>query len=89
VEEITRLTPGFISRRQEWPCCCGDACEFHGDSACGQPATSAGQRVEWEPEEEWVEFFSTHDPGPTLSICLFICRHCKQPIRVPNSDETY
>jgi len=32
VEEVTRRTPGFTSWQQdEWLCCCGDACEFHGD----------------------------------------------------------
>ena len=93
VEEITRRTPGLMSWRQEWPLCCGDACEFHGDANGGHPAASAdptreepGRRVEWEPEEEWVEFFSTPEPGATPAACLFVCRHCKRASRIPNSE---
>jgi len=93
VEEITRRTPGFISWRQEWPLCCSDACEFHGDPDREPPAASAdptaekpGGRVEWSPEEEWVEFFSTHEPRATPAVCLFVCRHCKQAPLIPDSD---
>jgi uncharacterized protein len=86
VEEVTRRTPGYISWQQdEWLCCCGDACEFHGDpsrahlAALPQPIEEVVSVTHWTPDE-WAEFVRSYRPGEmSIGIYHFICRHCKQP----------
>ena len=85
VEEVTRRTPGYTSWQQdEWQCCCGDACEFHGDpsrahlAAMPQPLEEVISMTRWTPDE-WVEFVRNYQPGKmSVGIYHFICRHCKQ-----------
>jgi len=85
VEEVTRRTPGYTSWQQdEWQCCCGDACEFHGDpsrahlAALPQPLEEVISMTRWPPIE-WTEFVRNYQPGKmSIGIYHFICRHCKQ-----------
>ena len=86
VEEVTRRTPGFTSWQQDqWLCCCGDACEFHGDPSRAHLSTLTGPpleqllaRTRWTPAQ-WTEFLGLYQPGGSPAIYHFICRHCKQP----------
>lgn len=86
IEEVTRRTPGFTSWQQdEWQCCCGDACEFHGDpsrahlEALPKPIEEVIAMTGWTPDE-WAAFVRNYEPGKmSVGIYHFICRHCKQP----------
>jgi len=86
VEEVTRRTPGFTSWQQdEWLCCCGDACEFHGDPSrahlaalTGPPLDQLLARIRWT-REQWIRFLGFYQPKGSPSVYHFICRHCQQP----------
>ena len=85
VDEVTRRTPGYTSWQQdEWLCCCGDACEFHGDptrahlAALPEPLEEVISMTNWTPDE-WAGFVRNYLPGKmSVGIYHFICRHCKR-----------
>ena len=87
IEEVTQRTPGYRSwQPDEWKCCCGDACEFHGNpdrSHLGLLAASAVEQflslTKWSPEQ-WLEFVSDlYEPGGSPGVYHFVCRHCNKP----------
>lgn len=85
VEEVTCRTPGFSSLQQdEWLCCCGDACEFHGDPsrehlvALPEPLEEVMSMTRWT-SDQWAEFVRNYLPGKmSIGVYHFICRHCKR-----------
>jgi uncharacterized protein CbrC (UPF0167 family) len=86
IEEVTRRTPGYISWQQdEWLCCCGDACEFHGDASRAHVAAITGPPLDEllkrtrGKREQWERLIQHYQPGGSPAIYHFICRHCGQP----------
>ena len=86
VEEVTQRTPGYRSWQQdEWQCCCGDACEFHGNPSRDHlgvldlPAVEQFMSItRWTPEQ-WAEFVSdVYEPGGNPAIYHFLCRKCSK-----------
>jgi uncharacterized protein len=83
IEEVTRRTPGYTSWQQEvWLCCCGDACEFHGDAARAELRALQGDALartlatwEWS-EGNWGQFVQHYKPGGNPAVYKFRCRHC-------------
>ena len=86
IEEVTQRTPGFRSwQGPDWKCCCGDACEFHGQPSRAHLGLLATQAVEhflsltqWTPEQ-WTEFVSdVYEPGGKPTVYQFTCRSCNK-----------
>jgi uncharacterized protein CbrC (UPF0167 family) len=83
VEEVTQRTPGYVSWQQEtWLCCCGDACEFHGDAPRKELAAFSGQPLadlltEWGIDTgTWQRMLAGYEPGGNPAVYKFRCRHC-------------
>ncbi len=87
VEEVTQRTPGYRSwQAGNWKCCCGDACEFHGEPSRAHLGLLAAPAVEhflsltqWTPEQ-WTDFVSdVYEPGSRPTVYHFVCRTCNKP----------
>ena len=87
IEEITQRTPGYHSwQGEEWKCCCGDACEFHGQPDHHHLLRLDPSALEqflsltaWTPEQ-WTDFVSdVYQPGGSPAIYHFVCRNCNKP----------
>lgn len=84
IDEVTLRTPGYSSWQQEsWIACCEDACEFHGDADPRELAVLLGDdrsRVAEDfdlPIGDLDEMLKHYEPGSSLAIYKFKCRHCE------------
>ena len=84
-EEVTQRTPGYVSWQQDsWICCCGDACEFHGDAprselqGLGLEDMSALSRSSGFPVDELPSIVANYELGGSPAFYKFVCRHCRK-----------
>jgi len=84
VAEVTERTPGYESWQQgEWLSCCGDACEYHGDTPADEIhslVVEGFRRLVPVPGFEIGEspgFLSDYAPGGSPAFYKFVCRHCR------------
>jgi uncharacterized protein len=83
IEEVTRRTPGYNSwQQEEWLCCCGDACEFHGDAPRSELQALHSDALartlsawNWR-EQDWAQFVQHYQPSGNPAVYKFRCRHC-------------
>ncbi len=85
VDEVTRRTPGYNSwQQEEWLCCCGDACEFHGALSAEELAALDDEAAQWFASK-WdresgflASIAGQYQPGGELGLYKFVCRHCRR-----------
>ena len=86
INEVLTRTPGYVSWQGEtWLSHCADAMEYHGDLTSEDLLTlSESARILFTKENEWLvpevyswqELVDSCQPGESLALYKFVCRHC-------------
>lgn len=86
IDAVFARTPGYVSWQGEtWLSHCADAMEYHGDLTPQELITlPATTRTLFIKENEWLvpkvyswqELVDSYQPGESLVLYKFVCRHC-------------